>query len=100
MPLIWGKGGTRRSILTIMPDKGFLRMKGIIMSIPSIASSIEDRADETLVLALPKGRILKAIRPILKEAGIEPEPDFLMNVTAVSASPPKSIMLRSSVSQF
>ena len=46
------------------------------MSIPSMASSIEDRADETLVLALPKGRILKAIRPILKEAGIEPEPDF------------------------
>ena len=23
MPLIWGKGGTRRSILTITPDKGF-----------------------------------------------------------------------------
>jgi len=29
-----------------------------------------------LVLALPKGRILKAIRPILRDAGIEPEAGF------------------------
>ena len=33
-------------------------------------------ATETLVLALPKGRILKAIRPILKRAGMEPEQGF------------------------
>ena len=33
-------------------------------------------APETLVLALPKGRILEAIRPILRHAGIEPEPGF------------------------
>ncbi len=31
---------------------------------------------ENLVLALPKGRILKAIRPILKAAGMEPEDGF------------------------
>ena len=33
-------------------------------------------ASEKIVLALPKGRILKAIRPILKAAGMEPEEGF------------------------
>jgi ATP phosphoribosyltransferase len=36
----------------------------------------ETKSAETMVLALPKGRILKAIRPILKAAGIEPEDGF------------------------
>ena len=40
-------------------------------------SDVQDAAaPETLVLALPKGRILKAIRPILKRAGMEPVPEF------------------------
>ncbi|MFN3231585.1 MAG: ATP phosphoribosyltransferase [Alphaproteobacteria bacterium] len=29
-----------------------------------------------IILALPKGRILKEVRPLLTQAGIEPEPDF------------------------
>ena len=33
-------------------------------------------ANQPLILALPKGRILKAITPILKRAGIELEDDF------------------------
>lgn len=33
-------------------------------------------ANEPLVLALPKGRILDELRPILTRAGIEPEPAF------------------------
>ena len=33
-------------------------------------------ANETLVLALPKGRILKEVMPIVRRAGIEPEPAF------------------------
>lgn len=33
-------------------------------------------ANEPLVLALPKGRILKELRPLLRAAGIEPEPAF------------------------
>jgi ATP phosphoribosyltransferase len=33
-------------------------------------------ANEPLVLALPKGRILKELRPLLTAAGIEPEPAF------------------------
>ena len=33
-------------------------------------------ANEKLVLALPKGRILKAITPLLTRAGIEPEDAF------------------------
>ena len=33
-------------------------------------------ANEKLVLALPKGRILKAITPLLDRAGIEPEDAF------------------------
>lgn len=33
-------------------------------------------ANQPLILALPKGRILKAITPILERAGIEPEDDF------------------------
>ncbi len=32
--------------------------------------------NETLVLALPKGRILKEVKPLLQHAGIEPEPAF------------------------
>ncbi len=34
------------------------------------------RADEALVLALPKGRILRELTPLLGRAGIEPEPAF------------------------
>src|SRR3546814_11400980 len=33
-------------------------------------------ANDKLVLALPKGRILKAITPLLTRAGIEPEDGF------------------------
>ena len=33
-------------------------------------------ANENLVLALPKGRILEEVMPILRRAGIEPEPAF------------------------
>lgn len=32
--------------------------------------------DNKLVMALPKGRILKEVLPLLKSAGIEPEPEF------------------------
>lgn len=32
--------------------------------------------NEGLVLALPKGRILKELRPILDKVGLSPEPDF------------------------
>ncbi|MBK5921862.1 ATP phosphoribosyltransferase [Rhodothalassium salexigens] len=32
--------------------------------------------DEPLVLALPKGRILKEVMPLIRAAGIEPEPAF------------------------
>ncbi len=34
------------------------------------------RANEKLVLALPKGRILKEVMPVVRQAGIEPEPGF------------------------
>lgn len=34
------------------------------------------RANEPLVMALPKGRILKEVMPLLNKAGIEPEPAF------------------------
>ncbi len=33
-------------------------------------------ANEALVLALPKGRILRELSPLLRRAGIEPEPAF------------------------
>ena len=33
-------------------------------------------ANEKLVLALPKGRILKEVMPIVRRAGIEPEAAF------------------------
>ena len=32
--------------------------------------------DDALILALPKGRILKELRPLLTHAGIVPEPEF------------------------
>ena len=34
------------------------------------------RANEKLVLALPKGRILREVMPVVRRAGIEPEPAF------------------------
>ena len=39
-------------------------------------AAAEAAADEALVLALPKGRILKELRPFLSHVGIEPEPEF------------------------
>ncbi len=45
------------------------------MSYPS-REQLGQSATDNLVLALPKGRILKAIRPILKAAGMEPEDGF------------------------
>ena len=38
--------------------------------------AVNANANEPLVLAVPKGRILKELRPLLREAGIEPEPAF------------------------
>ena len=35
------------------------------------------RSGSPLILALPKGRILKALRPVLSRTGIEPAPDCL-----------------------
>lgn len=35
-----------------------------------------ERANDPVVLALPKGRILKEVMPLLRHAGIEPEPAF------------------------
>ena len=34
------------------------------------------RANEKLILALPKGRILSEVMPVVRRAGIEPEPAF------------------------
>ena len=34
------------------------------------------RANEKLILALPKGRILAEVMPVVRLAGIEPEPAF------------------------
>eukprot|EP00752_Nemacystus_decipiens_P001020 g1020.t1 len=36
----------------------------------------ESAANEPLVLAVPKGRILKELRPLLDHVGVEPEPAF------------------------
>lgn len=38
--------------------------------------SSQKSIDDPMVLALPKGRILKEVMPIIRAAGIEPEPDF------------------------
>jgi len=36
----------------------------------------DNRQDDGLIMALPKGRILKEVMPLLRGAGIEPEPAF------------------------
>lgn len=41
---------------------------------PAAVPALPD--DDALVLALPKGRILKELRPLLRRVGIEPEPAF------------------------
>jgi len=38
--------------------------------------TLESRGNEPFILALPRGRILKEAMPLLKRAGITPEPDF------------------------
>ena len=43
---------------------------------PQAASLPYDGDSDALVLALPKGRILKELRPLLTHAGIVPEPEF------------------------
>lgn len=43
---------------------------------PAGTGPVGDAAEDALVLALPKGRILKELRPFLRHAGIEPEPEF------------------------
>lgn len=42
----------------------------------SLPSAADRPADEPLILAVPKGRILAELRPLLSAAGIEPEPAF------------------------
>ena len=37
---------------------------------------IEPEKNENVVLALPKGRILTEVMPIVRKTGIEPEPAF------------------------
>jgi len=37
---------------------------------------VSSQANETLILALPKGRILKEALPLFARAGIAPEPAF------------------------
>lgn len=41
-----------------------------------LETSVDDADGNSLVLALPKGRILEEVRPVLERAGIRPEPDF------------------------
>ncbi len=43
---------------------------------PSTAGLARSSANEPLLLAVPKGRILSELRPVLEHAGIEPEPAF------------------------
>ncbi len=53
-----------------------------VVSMPAIARGCRERNDvseadrEALVLALPKGRILDEVRPLLDRVGIIPEPEF------------------------
>ena len=42
----------------------------------AVAAPAATTVDDQLVLALPKGRILKELRPLLSHAGIHPEPAF------------------------
>ncbi len=44
------------------------------MNAPHVASA--PAADDKLIMALPNGRILKEVMPLLRRAGIEPEPAF------------------------
>ena len=46
------------------------------MDHPILDPSTPAEAGETLVLALPKGRILKELAPVLARAGIHPAPDY------------------------
>ena len=47
------------------------------MSAPYTAAALEPEATAPLIMALPKGRILKECGRILARAGIEPSPDYI-----------------------
>ena len=40
------------------------------------SDGVMNQDPEKLVFALPKGRILKDVMPLMRAAGIEPEPEF------------------------
>ncbi len=46
------------------------------MTAPFPAASLEPETDQTLILALPKGRILSECGPLLSRAGITPAADY------------------------
>lgn len=48
----------------------------VVPADPAANAIADPGADDALVLALPKGRILKELRPLLRSAGIEPEAAF------------------------
>jgi ATP phosphoribosyltransferase len=47
------------------------------MTAPFLAASLEPETDQTLILALPKGRILSECGPLLARAGIAPAADHM-----------------------
>jgi ATP phosphoribosyltransferase len=49
----------------------------VTVSLPADATRRLRDPDAPLVLALPKGRILKELAPLLERAGVEPAPDYL-----------------------
>ncbi|AFW00746.1 ATP phosphoribosyltransferase [Gluconobacter oxydans] len=48
-----------------------------LMTAPQTGTDTSDRSGSPMILALPKGRILKALAPVLKRTGIEPDADCL-----------------------
>jgi ATP phosphoribosyltransferase len=47
------------------------------MSGPNSTSAVANLSErDKLVLALPKGRILEEVMPLLRQAGVDPEPEF------------------------
>ncbi len=46
------------------------------MNLTETPNNLVNAAPNSLVIAVPKGRILKELRPLMRRAGLEPEADF------------------------
>jgi len=55
-----------------------------------VTTELNPMPENRLIMALPNGRILGEVMPLLRHIGIEPEPALMIRLPGSSVSPPAS----------